>query len=57
MPIEIYEECGIQRNVLSLHACTGVQQAIGPNYPLSFAKMLSSLNAFEISNIQKQETN
>jgi hypothetical protein len=33
VPIEIYEECGIQRNVLSLHACTGVQQAIGPNYP------------------------
>jgi hypothetical protein len=33
VPVEIYEECGIQRNVLSLHACTGVQQAIGPNYP------------------------
>ena len=33
MTIEIYEQCGIQRNVLTLHACTGVQQAIGPNYP------------------------
>jgi hypothetical protein len=32
-PIDIYQQCGIKSNVLSLHACARVQQAIGPNYP------------------------